>query len=398
MRLHEIMGIEANRTWGVCSLNDFRKFLGLKSKRRALGIYPILTVMQRIPVSWNGTLTLKLLGPQKSFMATLTTWSCMWVSRPRKPSLLWRERDCAQVFALIQMMLTKTHILLGYTITRAILSDAIALTRGDRFFTQDFTPYNMTAWGFADCQRDPSAYGFGSTMGRLLLRTLPNDYTVDSIYTWFPFVHPESMEGFLKNLDKLDGYSLERPKPRVPPTIVNNYVDVAKVLHSPDKFVPEYVDRAALVIQGKGCVEYTITLLTANKANSFFAASENGVEEQQQFINALAPSPEAVSKICTYFHNKTKELIEQHSFTLVGEKTRAVNIIRDVFKLLPLHWAATEVVRRDLADGPTILTQFVTQAGISIKNKQNPDGIFTESRLFDMLSEIYQLVLASSSP
>jgi len=25
MRLHEIMGIEQNRRWGVCSLNDFRK-------------------------------------------------------------------------------------------------------------------------------------------------------------------------------------------------------------------------------------------------------------------------------------------------------------------------------------------------------------------------------------
>jgi linoleate 10R-lipoxygenase len=27
--------------------------------------------------------------------------------------------------------------------------DAIALTRGDRFFTTDFTPYNLTSWGFA---------------------------------------------------------------------------------------------------------------------------------------------------------------------------------------------------------------------------------------------------------
>lgn len=25
MRLHEIMGIESNRRWGVCSLNEFRK-------------------------------------------------------------------------------------------------------------------------------------------------------------------------------------------------------------------------------------------------------------------------------------------------------------------------------------------------------------------------------------
>jgi hypothetical protein len=44
--------------------------------------------------------------------------------------------------------------LAGYTVSRAILSDAIALTRGDRFFTADCTPFNLTAWGFADSQRD----------------------------------------------------------------------------------------------------------------------------------------------------------------------------------------------------------------------------------------------------
>lgn len=36
MKLNEVMGIEANRVWGVCSLNDFRKFLGLKSARLCL--------------------------------------------------------------------------------------------------------------------------------------------------------------------------------------------------------------------------------------------------------------------------------------------------------------------------------------------------------------------------
>lgn len=30
MRLNDVMGIEQARRWGVCSLNDFRKFLGLK--------------------------------------------------------------------------------------------------------------------------------------------------------------------------------------------------------------------------------------------------------------------------------------------------------------------------------------------------------------------------------
>ena len=37
----------------------------------------------------------------------------------------------------------------GYTISRAILADAIALTRGDRFYTP--TPHN--AWGLQDSTR-----------------------------------------------------------------------------------------------------------------------------------------------------------------------------------------------------------------------------------------------------
>jgi len=31
LRIVEILGIEQARQWGVCSMNEFRKFLGLKS-------------------------------------------------------------------------------------------------------------------------------------------------------------------------------------------------------------------------------------------------------------------------------------------------------------------------------------------------------------------------------
>jgi hypothetical protein len=136
------------------------------------------------------------------------------------------------------------------------LSDAFALTRGDRFYTQDFTPYNLTAWGFADCQRDAEGYGFGSTLGRLFLRTLPNDFSTDSVYTWFPLVQPETMKGYLKDLGKLDGYSIARPKPRGPATNVTNYVEVGQVLRTTETFVPEYAERAAEVIKGNGYVEH----------------------------------------------------------------------------------------------------------------------------------------------
>ena len=43
MRLHEIMGIEQNRRWGVCSLNDFRKFLGLKREYSNLNLVPFMS-------------------------------------------------------------------------------------------------------------------------------------------------------------------------------------------------------------------------------------------------------------------------------------------------------------------------------------------------------------------
>ncbi|KAH7914862.1 heme peroxidase [Hygrophoropsis aurantiaca] len=326
MRLHEIMGIEANREWGVCSLNDFRKFLGLKTYSTFL--------------EWNP-------NPEIADAA----------------EKLYGHIDNLELYVGLQAEETKPVIegaglCPGYTISRAILSDAIALTRGDRFYTHDFTPYNMTAWGFADCQRDPDGYGFGSTLGRLFLRTLPDQFDKDSVYTWFPLMHPSAMKTNLTKLHKINGYSLELPKSTNQPiTKVDGYVEVGEVLKN-DKFEAEYIGRAKEVIKGKG----------------FFIASENGPKEQSELLNILTPSPEAIGKIEKYFFNKTKELINSYSFSLVGDKTRAVNIVRDVLKFVPIHWAASEI------------------GGIPLKTKQHPHGIYTEQELFDILGEIYQFV------
>jgi hypothetical protein len=140
----------------------------------------------------------------------------------------------------------------GYTISRAILSDAIALTRGDRFFTHDFTPFNLTAWGFHDCQRDPGAFGFGSTLGRLFLRTLPEHFSENSIYTFFPLMTPDSMKVHLKKMNLLDQYDLSRPKPRSPPVIVDDQEAVVAILKDPSAFPAPYSEKVARIIKGKG--------------------------------------------------------------------------------------------------------------------------------------------------
>ena len=41
-----------------------------------------------------------------------------------------------------------------FTVSRAILSDAASLVRGDRFYTTDYHPKNLTNWGFFEASYD----------------------------------------------------------------------------------------------------------------------------------------------------------------------------------------------------------------------------------------------------
>lgn len=152
------------------------------------------------------------------------------------------------------MCLRNRHLtsVLGYTISRAILSDAIALTRGDRHFTHDYTPFNLTAWGFADCQRTPEGAGFGSTLGRLLLRALPDHYTSNSVYTWFPLMTPDSMKTHLTKLDVIKKYDITRPVAKTPVRTIKEYAEVAEILKNTDAFKTPYADRASKVVRGNG--------------------------------------------------------------------------------------------------------------------------------------------------
>lgn len=82
----------------------------------------------------------------------------------------------------------------------------------------------------------------------------------------------------------------------------------------------------------------------------FFIASDDAeaVKEKEQVVKAIASSPEATAKIEKFFHDNTSELIKAASYSPVVGKTHLVDIVRDVFKFVPLRWAATEIVRFNL--------------------------------------------------
>ncbi len=56
------------------------------------------------------------------------------------------------------------------------------------------------------------------------------------------------------------------------------------------------------------------------------------------------PTPEALLKAAESMVVTALELIKERSFTIVGKDTLSVEIVRDVFNVLPLHWVA-KVVR-----------------------------------------------------
>ncbi|KAF9530418.1 linoleate diol synthase [Crepidotus variabilis] len=322
MRLNEVMGIEQNRKWGTCNLNDFRTFLGLK--------------------------------PYKTFLE--------WNSNPEIANVaerLYGDINYLELYVGLQAEEAKplvdgAGLCPGYTVSRAILSDAIALTRGDRFFTHDFTPFNLTAWGFADCQRDPNAFGFGSVLGKLLLRTLPDHFTENSIYTFFPMMTPPSMKLVLDKLKLNDQYDTARPTAKRPTVILQGPVNAKAVLQGKTGFTKPYDARARRIIQGTG----------------FFPAE--GEKEQQAVVTILS-SPDLITGIGKYFYETTKKLTAVHSYTLVGNETSGVDLIKHVVKTVPVHWAANDL------------------AGITLKTSETA-GKYTSGELADMLGEIYDFI------
>ncbi|KAF8512919.1 linoleate diol synthase [Gautieria morchelliformis] len=335
MRIIEIMGIEQARSWGACSLNDFRRFLQLK------------------PYSdfedWN---------PDPEIAETARRLYGNIENLELYPGLQAEEA---------KPVVPGAGLCPAYTTSRAILADAIALTRGDRFFTADLTPWNLTAWGFQDCQRDTTNAGFGSMLGRLLLRTLPAHYTYDSVYTWFALMTPEAMKTNLTKLGVAEKYTFSRPDRSEHPHVVNTFSGVSSVLKDRVSFRASYVGRAKEIIPGRG---YLLSLddPVVHKADSELVTS------------ALSGDAALVDKAAQFYLQTTKEMIEENSYTLFNIPGRSIDIVGDVLNLVPIHFVS------------------IVLAGFPLKTKQNPHGIYMDRQLMTMLRDVFSYIFFETNP
>jgi len=94
-------------------------------------------------------------------------------------------------------------------------------------------------------------------LARLLLRTLPGEFSENSSFTWFPLQTPPSMEKYLRELGQEKRYSFARPGSLKPVVFARSYIDAEQILKSVQFKAPS-VEKAKAVVNGPGFVAYLV--------------------------------------------------------------------------------------------------------------------------------------------
>ncbi|GJN92760.1 hypothetical protein Rhopal_005798-T1 [Rhodotorula paludigena] len=326
MRIIDVLGIkQARDDWSCCSMNEFRKFLGLK---------PFATFEE-----WNS---------DPSVAATARHLYAHPDNLELFPGLHAEEAKPSQ---------SGSGLATNYTISRAILSDAVALVRGDRFYTTDYNSATLTSWGFQDVQPDQANGSYGGVIGKLLIRNLPRSYKYNSVHALFPFSTPETMRKILTKNGVVDKYSFERPAPVPPIHSVSTYKACLGVLADPTTFGTIYDEPIKACSNDYG---YFIAIDDDQEAHK----RDRAIQSKALFVDGWQKT------MADFYRNKTKELIDECSWSFDGGKTKMLDVVRDVTNLTAVHWCSA-------------------QFGMPLKTAKAPHGIFTPQELYLVLSAFF---------
>ncbi|OCT53325.1 Psi-producing oxygenase A [Cladophialophora carrionii] len=175
----EVLGIMQSRSWNLASLNEFRQYFKLEPHKTFEDINPDPVIAEQL-------------------------------------RRLYAHPDNVEIYPGVVVEAAKEPKLPGsglctnFTTSRAILSDAVALVRGDRFYTVDYSPNNLTNWGFNAANYELNI-NYGCVFYKLVLTALPNNYAHNSIFAHYPLVVPEENKAILAKLKKASLYDFAMP-------------------------------------------------------------------------------------------------------------------------------------------------------------------------------------------
>ncbi|KAK6088565.1 fatty acid oxygenase [Seiridium cupressi] len=345
MRAIEILGIAQSREWNVATLNEFRQYFGLKRHE-----------------------TFEDINPDPAVAGKLLA--------------LYDSPDAVELYPGIVAEKTKppmsgSGLCVGYTTSQAILSDAVGLVRGDRFYTVDYTPRNLTNWGYNEANFDLSV-NQGHIMHKLIFRAFPNHFAYNSVYAHFPFVVPKENRIILESLGTAQQYSWAKPERKLDPVVIKSHKAVSQVLgNNRDYYVP----------WGEP-ISYLVSPPGKTFAKDFCLSGDASPNQQSRshVAECLYQPKEWESEIKKFFKLTSTNLLKKASQKLPPSpsdperKGFEVDIIRDV--IIPLN------------------TRFVAEFfALPIKTTEtSPHGIYTEQELYGLLTAMFTAVFFDSDP
>ncbi|KAI9845144.1 MAG: hypothetical protein M1837_005029 [Sclerophora amabilis] len=332
LRAVEILGMQQARKWNLGSLNEFRKFFGLKPHETFEDINSDPKVADN----------LRHLYEHPDFVEMY-------------PGIVSEEAKVP--------MVPGVGIAPTFTISRAILSDAVVLVRGDRFYTIDYHPKNLTNWGYSEVQYDLNVEQ-GCVFYKLFLRAFPNHFKYNSVYAHYPMTIPSENKKILKDLGRDSHYSWDRPA-AVPPRVnLTSYIGAQYVLKHPQEFK---------VMWGEG-----FDFLMGKGGMDFMLSGDTKFHNQQrQLMGKALYRDQWHQQVKDFYEFITLKLLKEKSFKIAG--TNQVDITRDVGNISHIHFAANVF-------------------SLPLKTEDHPRGVFSEQELYMVLAVIFLCIFFDLDP
>ncbi|KAL8770606.1 MAG: hypothetical protein Q9209_003674 [Squamulea sp. 1 TL-2023] len=332
LRAISMLGLEQGRNWNLGSFNEFRKFFGLKPHATFEDINSDPTVAESL-------------------------------------RHLYEHPDHVEIYTGLVAEEAKVPMVPGvgiaptFTISRAVLSDAVALVRGDRFYTIDYNTKSLTNWGYSEVQYNLNIEQ-GCMFSKLALKTLPDYFKPNSIYIHYPMTIPSENRKIMQDLGRELDYSWDRPA-YIPPRVNLTSYDGAKYLLERGQEFNVLWGEAQAFLMGKGGFD-------------FMLSGDSKFHSQQKETMGKALYREGWHQhIKEFYEETTLKLLHQKSFKLAG--MNMVDITRDVGNLAHIHFAAN-------------------MFSLPLKTDEKPHGVFSEQELYMVIAVIFVAIFFDFDP
>lgn len=348
MRPVEMLSIVQQRRWNLAGLNEFRKHFGLKPH----------ATFEDINSDPDVANSLRQLYEHPDDVELYPGIVCEEAKEPMVPGV---------------------GIAPGYTVSRVILSDAVCLIRGDRFYTTDYNPRQLTNWGYNEVNYDLNI-NHGCVFHKLFLRAFPHHFRYNSVYAFYPMVVPSENARILKSLGRDHLFDFSRPKFDPPRVNITSYGGAKYVLEHQKTFNVLWHD-------GLG-------YLMGDGGKKFMLSGDAPLHAtQRQIMGQLLYTPGWRENVKAFYSQMMEELMNEKSCTVSGPsvackpsestassgaangsghycRQRMVDIVRDVGNIAHVHFASRIF-------------------NLPLKTASNPRGVYTEQEMYGVLAMIF---------